>query len=102
MMKIIVDDIEYEIIENYRDCYDKELLLEKITDYFYDYDYILGDFAYGKLRLKGFCNKDNPKFNKINDINNKEKYFVMNHTDKTQQLGDKTIKPYEAFITDHI
>ena len=37
MMKIIVDDIEYEIIENYRDCYDKELLLEKITDYFYDY-----------------------------------------------------------------
>lgn len=36
------------------------------------------------------------------NINNKEKYFVMNHTDKTQQLGDKTIKPYEAFITDHI
>ena len=36
------------------------------------------------------------------NINNEEKYFVMNHTDKTQQLGDKTIKPYEAFITDHI
>ena len=36
------------------------------------------------------------------NINNKEKYLVMNHTDKTQQLGDKTIKPYEAFITDHI
>ena len=30
MMKIIVDDIDYEIIENYRDCYDKELLLENI------------------------------------------------------------------------
>ena len=36
------------------------------------------------------------------NINNEEKYFVMNHTDKTQQLGDKTIKPYEAFIADHI
>ena len=79
MMKIIVDDIEYEIIENYRDCYDKDLLLEKITDYFYDYDYILGDFAYGKLRLKGFCNKDNPKFNKINDINIKKMIIKISY-----------------------
>ena len=78
MMKIIVDDIEYEIVENYRDCYDKELLLEKITDYFYDYDYILGDFAYGKLRLKGFCNKDNDIYKPINDIENLKKYLEEN------------------------
>ena len=36
------------------------------------------------------------------NINNEEKYFVMNHTDKTQQLGDKVIKPYEAFVVDSI
>lgn len=92
MMKIIVDDIEYEIIENYRDCYDKELLLEKITDYFYDYDYILGDFAYGKLRLKGFCNKDNPKFNKINNINNKEKYLEKECAYKCKYFLLKKVK----------
>ena len=45
------------------------------TDYFYDYDYILGDYAYNKLRLKGFNDKKNKNFNKINNIENYEKYI---------------------------
>lgn len=75
MKKIVINDKEYELIENYRDGYEKEALEEKLTDYFDEYDYILGDFAYGKLRLKGFCDKDNNKFNKINDIANKKEYI---------------------------
>lgn len=75
MKKIVINDKEYEMLENYRDCYDKELVSPKMTDYFDDYDYILGDFAYGKLRLKGFCDKNNPKNNKINDISNKDDYL---------------------------
>ena len=47
----------------------------KYTDYFYDFDYILGDYAYNKLRLKGFCQKNNPRFNQINDINTKDNYL---------------------------
>ena len=34
------------------------------------YDYIVGDIAYSKLRLKGFNNKSNKNFNKINDYKN--------------------------------
>lgn len=75
MKKIVIEDKEYELIENYKDGYDEESLKEKYTDYFYDYDYILGDWAYGKLRLKGFNEKTNPNFNKINDINNKKNYL---------------------------
>ena len=78
MKKVIINDNEYELLENYRDCYDKELLTVKMTDYFDDYDYILGDFAYDKLRLKGFCNENNPKFNNINDIKNIDKYIKEN------------------------
>ena len=55
-------------------------------------DYILGDFAYGKLRLKGFCNKDNPKFNKINDINNKEKYLEKECAYKCKYFLLKKVK----------
>ena len=34
-----------------------------------------GDWSYGKLRLKGFCDKNNKRYNKINDISLKEKYL---------------------------
>ncbi len=58
-MIIEVENREYELIKNYKDGFDKEEFTEKYTDYFYDYDYIVGDIAYGKLRLKGFYEKNN-------------------------------------------
>ena len=53
-MKMIINNTEYELINNYKDAFNEEEFLSKCTDYFYDYDYIVGDIAYGKLRLKGF------------------------------------------------
>ena len=57
--KVIVNDIEYILIKNYRDAFNEEEFKLKCTDYFYDYDYIVGDIAYGKLRLKGFYDSSN-------------------------------------------
>ena len=73
-MEIIINDIKYEIIEK-NDDIDKELLSEKITDYFDSFDYIFGDFAYGKLRLKGFNDKSNKNYKKINDIEKVQDYL---------------------------
>ena len=68
-MKIItVNDVKYEVINNVRSGLDEEILAEKITDYFDDYDYIVGDWAYGKLRLKGFYEQSNKNCKKYNDI----------------------------------
>ena len=78
MKKITVDNHEYEVIEDNGDCFDKEEFTEKYTDYFYDYDYIVGDIAYGKLRLKGFCNEKNKKVNKINNYKNVDQYLKNN------------------------
>ena len=75
MDKIILDNIMYEIIEDNGNCFNESEIKEKYTDYFNDFDYILGDYAYNKLRLKGFCEKNNPRFNKINDFNTKNKYL---------------------------
>lgn len=41
-MKIVLNDIEYEVIKNYREGFDEEIVKEKATDYFKDFDYILG------------------------------------------------------------
>ena len=74
MEKIKVEDIDYVLEKDINDCFNKEEFLNLVTDYFYDYDYILGDYAYDKLRLKGFCDKDNEKFSEINDIKNLDEY----------------------------
>ena len=73
--QIILENTSYQVLENKNDCLNIEELKEKYTDYFEPYDYILGDYAYNKLRLKGFCNKNNKIFNDINDINIKDKYL---------------------------
>ena len=75
MKKIVINDIEYEIIRNDKDCINKKELEEKITDYFDEYDYIMGDFAYDKVRLKGYYNSDNKMAKKINDIKYLDDYI---------------------------
>lgn len=75
---IVVNDVEYEVIQDVNEAIDVELLKEKITDYFDTYDYIVGDWAYGKLRLKGFYKSDNKKCKKINDIARLGEYIENN------------------------
>lgn len=63
---ITLENGSYELTYNYKNAFQFQELEEKWTDFFYDYDYIIGDYAYDKLRLKGFCEEANPKCNSIN------------------------------------
>ena len=92
MKKITVENNEYEIIKNYRDAFNEEEFQNKCTDYFYDYDYIVGDIAYGKLRLKGFYERKKKKVNKINNYNNVEKYIKNNCANDCRHFILKKIK----------
>lgn len=75
MKKYIINDLEFELMENYKDGFEFDEVKNKYTDYFDDYDYLVGDWSYGKLRLKGFCDKKNELCNKINNITLKDKYI---------------------------
>ena len=75
MKKVKINDIEFEVIENYKDGLEIDKVSELLTDYFDNYDYILGDWSYGHLRLKGFCTKENKINNKINDYDNVHDYI---------------------------
>jgi uncharacterized protein YutD len=75
MDKIIVNNNEYELIKNNKDGFNEDEFYEKCTDYFYDYDYIVGDYAYNKLRLKGFYDSSNPKVKELNDIKHLDTYI---------------------------
>ncbi len=74
-MKIVINDIEYEVVENNNATIDEEQLKEMLTEYFQDFDYILGDYAYSKLRLKGFNEKDNKNYKNINAYENIHEYI---------------------------
>lgn len=69
---------EYKLIKNNKECFNLEEIEEKITDYFKDYDYIVGDYSYSKLRLKGFTKKFNKLNRDINDFENVDKYIKEN------------------------
>lgn len=77
-MEINVNGVKYTVIRNVRDALNVNELEEKLTEYFEDFDYILGDYAYGKLRLKGFNNKENKNFKSYNDIDKLDDYIVNN------------------------
>lgn len=75
---MILFDRKYELVKNYNEGFNEEEVLEKCTDYYKDFDYIVGDIAYGKLRLKGFNETSNPNFKDINDYKKIDKYILEN------------------------
>lgn len=75
MNSIEINNVKYEIIRNEKECLNKEDLADKITDYFDDYDYIFGDYAYEKVRLKGYYESNNKKAKRINDIKYLDEYI---------------------------
>lgn len=75
MKKFIINELEYVLEKDDGDIFNLDELKDKITDYFNTYDYIFGDMAYNKIRLKGFYNSDNKKCTKINDIKNLDNYI---------------------------
>lgn len=75
MKKIKVRDFEYEIIKDNGNCFDYDELVTKITDYFDDYDYIFADYAYDKIRLKGFYDNTNEKVSSVNSISRIDEYI---------------------------
>lgn len=78
MKNIIINNVNYKVIKNEKDAIDIQELTEKITDYFDSFDYIVGDWAYGKVRLKGFNNKNNKNFKPTNNIDMVEEYIKNN------------------------
>lgn len=75
MSKIVINNKNYEIIKDYNEAINKEEIEAKMTDYFEDYEYIVGDWSYGKLRLKGFYDENNKKATNINSISILDEYI---------------------------
>lgn len=49
-----INDHPYELVANYRDGFDRSELSDRFNTYFSRYDYLVGDWGFGQLRLRGF------------------------------------------------
>lgn len=78
----LVDDVhvtigerQYLLVKNHRDAFDGERLGERFSDVLSKYDYIVGDWGYDQLRLKGFFNESNRKATPEQRIDTLEDYL---------------------------
>lgn len=58
---IEINGKKYEVIENVKDGFQEDAVTERYTEVLKKYDYIVGDWGYNQLRLKGFYHHDNVK-----------------------------------------
>ncbi|WP_027964343.1 YutD family protein [Halalkalibacillus halophilus] len=65
----------YELVHNYRDGFEEEVLGERFSDILVKYDYIVGDWGFGQLRLKGFFDDQNQKATYDTKISTLEDYI---------------------------
>ena len=89
---IEVNNNKYEIIKNYKDAFNQEEFTNLYTEYFEEYDYVVGDIAYNKLRLKGFYDENNKKVSSINNIANLNDYLKNNYAKDCRYFVAKKIK----------
>ena len=75
MKKITLLENEYNLIKENDGAFDLEEVISLATDYFKPYDYIFGDYSYGKLRLKGFYNDSNKKSTSVNKLSYLDEYL---------------------------
>lgn len=72
---IRVQGINFEVVENNRDAWKEEEFKERYSDVLNRYDYIVGDWGYGQLRLKGFFEDNNRKASYDSKISTMPEYI---------------------------
>ena len=77
-MNIKIKDKSYEVVKDYGETVKEIDFDEIVTDYYDNFDYIVGDWAYGKVRLKGFYESNNKLCKNHNNIKNVEDYLKNN------------------------
>ncbi|WP_260865823.1 YutD family protein [Paenibacillus xylanexedens] len=58
----------YEIVQNHKEGWNAEVFRDRYSEVLERYDYIIGDWGYSQLRLKGFYRDNHPKATKDSTI----------------------------------
>jgi uncharacterized protein YutD len=65
----------YEIITEHKTAWNAEVFRDRYSEVLERYDYIVGDWGYNQLRLKGFFKENNSKATKESSIASLQDYL---------------------------
>ena len=103
----------YRLVRNHKNGWNPEAFRERYCDVLERYDYIVGDWGYNQLRLKGFFRDNHPKATKETAISGLADYlseycnfgcawFVLAKVDRKQLSADEQVvsvdPPVSAYI----
>lgn len=72
---ILIGGKTYEVLKDHRNGWNQEAFRERYSDVLERYDYIIGDWGYSQLRLKGFYKDNHPKATKDTAISSMVDYI---------------------------
>ncbi|MYL33736.1 DUF1027 domain-containing protein [Pontibacillus yanchengensis] len=89
----VIQGKNYEVIHDEKQGFQEEAIEQRYSDILSKYDFIVGDWGYGQLRLRGFFDDQNPKATFDTKISTLDDYlyeycnfgcayFVMKKVDK--------------------
>lgn len=61
MEHIHIQGLDYELLTDHRTAWNQEAFRKRYSEILNKYDYIVGDWGYGQLRLKGFFSDDHTR-----------------------------------------
>lgn len=82
---IVIGNKSYEVLKDHRNGWNPEAFRERYSEVLDRYDYIVGDWGYNQLRLKGFYRDNHPKapkdstFSSVSDYINEYCNFGCAH-----------------------
>ncbi len=65
----------YELVIDHKDGWNFEVFRDRYSEVLERYDYIVGDWGYNQLRLRGFFKENNPKSTKETSVANLQDYL---------------------------
>jgi len=103
----------YRLVRNHKNGWNPEAFRERYCDVLERYDYIVGDWGYNQLRLKGFFRDNHPRANKDTAISGLMDYlseycnfgcawFVLAKVDRKQLPADEPVVSVEPQVSAYI
>ncbi|GGE07127.1 hypothetical protein GCM10011571_05450 [Marinithermofilum abyssi] len=75
MKEIAVNGFRFEVVYDHKKGWNPEAFSKRYSEVLDKYDYIVGDWGYGQLRLKGFFADSHPRANRDTKIAHFEEYL---------------------------
>lgn len=107
MSLIHFNDKVYRVVRDHKNGWNLEAFRERYSEVLDRYDYIVGDWGYNQLRLKGFFREGSPKATKDTSIAHLQDYlqeycnfgcayFVLERVKQDRKEGHPRQRPKQA------